>query len=451
MLAIALALGASACWGSGDFLGGLTTRRASLWAVVLGSQLVGLAGAAAVITLLGRPWPGLGAMWPVLAGGAAGAVAISTFYRALAIGTMSVVAPISAMSALIPFVVGLAGGERPAAAQIAGAVVAAAGVLLVAAEPARRGETVGAPGLPGGPAVEPEVVRAATDAVGAGDDGAADAYGLPARPPAAAQDLAGRAPMRPSRRRQRQAVGLAVVAAVCIGLTLLGYDAAARHDPAWAMLAGRASSATFVGLFLLARRPRIRFTAAAWPGIIAIGLLDTGANGLFAVATTQGYLSLVAVLGTIYPAVTVLLAYLLLRERLAPRQLGACWSRWPGCRSSPRDDGETEHSLRGGRRRGALRTLAQLPCTAPAASLWTCGARSPPTGSPSCRPPASTRRRARPSSPCPGRRRAPCASRRRPAAAPWRCASPTRGRPAAPPSVTGSWPRCAACSAWTTT
>ena len=115
MLAIALALGASACWGSGDFLGGLTTRRASLWAVVLGSQLVGLAGAAAVITLLGRPWPGLGAMWPVLAGGAAGAVAISTFYRALAIGTMSVVAPISAMSALIPFVVGLAGGERPAA------------------------------------------------------------------------------------------------------------------------------------------------------------------------------------------------------------------------------------------------------------------------------------------------------------------------------------------------
>ena len=127
--------------------------------------------------------------------------------------------------------------------------------------------------------------------------------------------------MRPSRRRQRQAVGLALVAAVCIGLTLLGYDAAARHDPAWAMLAGRASSATFVGLFLLARRPRIRFTAAAWPGIIAIGLLDTGANGLFAVATTQGYLSLVAVLGTIYPAVTVMLAYLLLRERLAPHQL----------------------------------------------------------------------------------------------------------------------------------
>ena len=299
VLAILLALGASVCWGSGDFLGGLTTRRASLWAVVIGSQSVGLAGAAIVVTLLGRPWPGLVGVWPVLLGGAAGAVAIATFYRALAIGTMSIVAPISATSALIPFAVGLAAGERPSVTQLAGAAVAAVGVLLVASEPARRGETVGAPALPGGPAVEPEA------AVAGARRASAHQTGTPAE----------------RRRTQRQAIGLSLVAAVCIGLALLGYDAAAQHDPVWAMLAGRASSATFFAIFLVAVRPRIVVTAAAVPGIVTVGLVDTGANGMFALATTQGYLSIVAVLGSAYPAVTVILAYAFLRERIAPHQL----------------------------------------------------------------------------------------------------------------------------------
>ena len=83
MLGVALALAASVSWGSADFLGGLTTRRATLWAVVVGSQVVGLAGAAIVVVLAGRPWIGLGDLWPALVGGAAGSVAVVTFYRAL--------------------------------------------------------------------------------------------------------------------------------------------------------------------------------------------------------------------------------------------------------------------------------------------------------------------------------------------------------------------------------
>ena len=316
MLAIALALGASVCWGSGDFLGGLTTRRASLWAVVIGSQAAGLAGAALVVVLLGRPWPGLDAVWPVLLGGAAGVVAISTFYKALAIGTMSVVAPISATSALIPFAVGLAAGERPSAVQLAGAVVAAAGVLLVASEPARRGDTVGAPALPGGPAVEPEVAALAVADASARTGHGPDTAGHGRRAPAPRD---GDLPV--TRRRQRQAIGLSLVAAACMGLTLLAYDASAAHDPMWAMLGGRASSATIFAVVLLALRPRIVVTAAAVPGIVAVGLVDTSANGLFALATTQGYLSIVAVIGSIYPAVTVVLAYLVLRERIARHQL----------------------------------------------------------------------------------------------------------------------------------
>jgi drug/metabolite transporter (DMT)-like permease len=293
VLAIALALSASLCWGSGDFLGGLTTRRATLWAVVVGSQTVGLAGAVLVVALAGRPWIGLSGLWPVLLGGVAGSVALMAFYKALAIGTMSVVAPISATSALIPFLWGLAGGERPGPLQLAGVVLAVAGVLAVSRQRERGRETIGAGALPGEPAVEPARLRPVT--------GATDA------PPSPAQ--------------QRRAVLLAVVGAVGIGLMLLGFDGTASHDALWAMLGERISSACFFTVVLLFLRPRLGWRRAALPGIVAVGLLDTSANGLFALATTHGFLSLVAVLGSLYPVVTVMLAYLVLRERLAPHQV----------------------------------------------------------------------------------------------------------------------------------
>jgi uncharacterized membrane protein len=291
MLAIVLALGASVGWGSGDFLGGLTTRRASLWAVIIGSQAVGLVGAALVTVLAGHGWPGLHAVWPVLLGGVASVVAISCFYKALAIGSMSIVAPISATNAAIPFLVGLAVGERPSAAQLAGVALAAVGVLLVASERARSGDTIGAAALPNEPAVEPAALARAD------------------------------APRHVPRRNQRRAVVLALVAAVAMGLVLVGYDATARYDALWAMLGGRISSAAVFTIVFLALRPRVEMRRSALPFIVAVGLLDTGANGLFALATTQGYLSLVSVLGAIYPVVTVLLAYGLLRERLAPHQM----------------------------------------------------------------------------------------------------------------------------------
>lgn len=266
MLAIALALGASICWGSGDFLGGLTTRRASLWAVIVGSQAVGLVGATLVVLLAGHGWPGLHAVWPVLLGGLASVVAISCFYKALAIGSMSIVAPISATNALIPFLVGLAAG-------------------------ARAGDTIGVAALPNEPAVEPMAVMAA---------------GTAAHVP---------------RRNQRRAIVLALTAAVAMGLVLVGYDATARYDALWAMLGGRISSVAVFTVVFLVLRPRLEMRRSALPFIVAVGLLDTGANGLFALATTQGYLSLVSVLGAVYPVVTVLLAYGLLRERIAPHQM----------------------------------------------------------------------------------------------------------------------------------
>jgi len=314
MLGIALALGASLCWGSGDFLGGFSTRRASLWAVIVGSQLVGLAGAALVTLGTGHGWPGLHAVWPVMLGGIASVVAISCFYKALAIGTMSIVAPISATNALIPFVVGIVAGERPAAIQLAGVVLAAVGVILVAVEPERRGETVGVAALPGEPAVEPEEAQALFRRTEVPVP--APATGIPV----AAVPRSGPA-LRPSRAAQRTAIILSLTAAVCMGLVLVGYDATARYDPLWAMLAGRLSSVIIFAMLFLVLRPHVKVERSALPFIVAVGILDTGANGLFALATTEGYLSLVAVLGSLYPVVTVLLAFGLLRERIAPHQL----------------------------------------------------------------------------------------------------------------------------------
>jgi len=291
MLAIALALGASVCWGSGDFLGGLTTRRASLWAVIVGSQAVGLVGATLVVVLAGHGWPGLHAVWPVLLGGLASVVAISCFYKALAIGSMSIVAPISATNAMIPFLVGIATGERPSGLQLAGVALAAAGVLLVASERARAGDIIGAAALPNEPAVEPAAVTGSGTATQA------------------------------PHHNQRRAVVLALIAAVAMGLILVSYDVTARYDALWAMLGGRISSVTVFAVVFLVLRPRLEMRRSALPFIVAVGLLDTSANGLFALATTQGYLSLVAVLGAVYPVVTVLLAYGLLRERIAPHQM----------------------------------------------------------------------------------------------------------------------------------
>ena len=74
-------------------------------------------------------------------------------------------------------------------------------------------------------------------------------------------------------------------------------------------------------MLFLVLRPRVKVERSALPFIVAVGILDTGANGLFALATTEGYLSLVAVLGSLYPVVTVLLAFGVLRERIAPHQL----------------------------------------------------------------------------------------------------------------------------------
>jgi drug/metabolite transporter (DMT)-like permease len=260
MLAIALGLGSSLFWGLADFGGGLQSRRYPVVVVLFVSQAVGLAGIAAVVALRGEPAPPLADLWPAAAGGIGGLLALAAFYRALAIGTMSIVAPISATGSAVPVIVGLATGEHPSAIQLVGILAAGVGVVLASRE--------------------------------------------------APQDDEARA------RAGRASIGLALVAALGFGAFFVGMDRAANADVLWAMLAARVADAALLVPVALLVRPALHMPPSALGALAAIGILDLTANGLYAWGTTQGLLSVVAVLGSLYPLATVLLARWVLGERI---------------------------------------------------------------------------------------------------------------------------------------
>ncbi len=260
MLAIALGLGSALCWGLADFGGGLQSRRRPVFTVLLVSQAAGLAGIVAMVALSGRPVPSLSSLWPATAGGLGGLLALAAFYRALSLGTMSIVAPISATGAAVPVIVGLATGENPAPLQLAGIAAAAVGIVLASRQSSHE---------------DPARARAG-----------------------------------------RTSFGLALVAALGFGGFFVGLDRAADADVLWALLAARASDALLLGAYALTVRPRLGLSRTGVGALIAVGALDLSANALYAWGSTEGLLSVVSVLAGLYPVTTVLLARLVLGERV---------------------------------------------------------------------------------------------------------------------------------------
>jgi drug/metabolite transporter (DMT)-like permease len=258
MAPVVLALAAAALWGTGDFFGGLASRRMSVLIVLFWSQLAGLVGLAAWIVLSGAARPGAGVLY-ALAAGVAGALGLGCLYRGMAVGSMGIVAPISATSPVVPLVFDLSHGRSPAAVQWLGIVLALLGVVLVSREP-----------------------------LGGGRQG---------RPVAAG-------------------VGLALVAALCFGLFVVGLGEAAQESAPWAAATGRLGSVSALVIVLAATRTVPRVPRQFWPLVVAIGAFDTGANALIAVAATKGAIGIVAVLSALYPIATILLARAVLHERL---------------------------------------------------------------------------------------------------------------------------------------
>lgn len=256
MTAVLLATACAVVYGTADFFGGLATRRSQVLCVVALSQLAGLALILALLPVLPGVLRGQAVAWG-LAAGLAGAAGLVLFYRALATGVMSVVAPTTAVtSAALPVGFGLLQGERPEPTALAGVVLGLAAVLLVS------------------------------------------------------QDRAG------GRSWSTASVLIALAAGAGFGGFFILLAMASDDAGLWPLVGARASSISLVLLLALATRRALRPAAGSLPVIVAAGVLDMVANVLYLLAQRQGMLSLVAVLVSLYPASTLLLARQVLGERL---------------------------------------------------------------------------------------------------------------------------------------
>lgn len=253
MTAIALALGASALWGVGDFLGGVTSRRLATLTVLAFSQVAGLLGILVAALVLGGGFlSGVGALAAALAG-VGGLIGLGALYRGMAVGAIGVVAPISASAAVVPVTVGLARGERPSPLQLVGIGAALVGVFFVSREPGSRGRL---------------------------------AAGVP----------------------------LALLAAAGFGSYFLFIDRASADDAFWAVVVARTASSG-IGIAAAAARGALYASPRVLPRLAVIGLFDVGANMLLALALNEGFVSIVSVLSSLYPVITIALAVVVLRER----------------------------------------------------------------------------------------------------------------------------------------
>jgi len=269
-MAYLLALASAALYGAADFLGGLASRRASTIAIVVVSQLAGMALLAAFLPFLPAAAPaGRDLAWGVAAG-LSGGTGVALLYRALAIGTMAVVAPTTAVCAVvIPVAAGLLLGERPAFLTGVGIVLAIVAIVLVSGQQTADGRVTPAGGgrsLPPG-------------------------------------------------------IALALASGVAIGFFFLSL---ARTSPAaglWPLLVARVVSVALFGAFGLAARRGFSMPRAVLLTAVLGGVLDMLANALYLIAARQGPLSVVVTLSSLYPASTVVLARVVLHERLSFAQV----------------------------------------------------------------------------------------------------------------------------------
>jgi drug/metabolite transporter (DMT)-like permease len=258
MLAIGLALSASVMWGFGDFIGGTRSRVLPVLTVMLCSQAVGLVWIGAVAVIAAEPAPSERQAIMAALSALSGTAGLICFFRAIAVGKMSVVVPIAALSAGVPVVFGIATGDRPHALQLAGMAVALIGAMMAAREP------------------------------DTGDGSSRIAAGAL----------------------------LAGLSAALIGWFFVTMDVASDGGAVWASLVNRTTSVTLIVVAFLLFRPRLSGVRPHAPALALAGTLDVSANLAFAAASTRGLVSLVSVAASLYPVVTVLLARIVLREHV---------------------------------------------------------------------------------------------------------------------------------------
>ena len=254
-----LSLATAAAWGAADFSGGFASKRAEVFRVVAIAHACGLVMMLALAWFSGEPVPPASTLWWGAAAGVTGAFGVAALYKGLAIGRMGVIAPVaSVLTAVIPVILGMATEGLPDRLQLAGFALALVSIWLIARP-----------------------------------DGELDSH---------------------------RGLGLAILAGVSFGLFLACAKQAGHHGVFWPMTAARVAS-TALMLIIVTFSPRD--PRPLLPNLIPIliaGVLDSGANALFVAATQHGRLDVAAVLSSLYPASTVVLARVLLKERISGMQ-----------------------------------------------------------------------------------------------------------------------------------
>jgi uncharacterized membrane protein len=260
LAAVVFGLASALSWGAGDFSGGLASKRAPVFGVLTIGHGTGLLLLIALALLWGEPLPSAGALGWGLAAGLAGAVGLAALYRALAVGQMGLVAPLSAvLTAALPALFSILTAGLPGAAQLAGFGLALLGIWLVAGTGAVAGARAG--------------------------------------------------------------LGLAVLAGCAFGLFFILIHRAGESAVFWPLAAARAASLGLVLPIALGRRQlRVPDRRLLVPVLLS-GALDVAGNAFFVLASQAGRLDMAAILSSLYPASTVVLASVLLGERVVRVQL----------------------------------------------------------------------------------------------------------------------------------
>jgi drug/metabolite transporter (DMT)-like permease len=250
-----LSLAAAVSWGAADFSGGLASRKSNVYGVVLVAHAVGLVFNAAVAVGWRDPWPGTVSMLWGVAAGLVGAVGLVSLYRALAVGTMGINAPVAAVvTGILPVAFTFLTLGLPTRLQLGGFVVALIAIWLIA--------------MPSGELGRP------------------------------------------------RGLGLAMLAGVGFSGFLLFIKLAGTVAKFWPLVGARAASLAFMIVLVSGMRVEWKSLRPHWRAMVFCGIFDSMGNILFVYALSRGRLDVAAVLSSLYPASTVILARVILKERI---------------------------------------------------------------------------------------------------------------------------------------
>jgi drug/metabolite transporter (DMT)-like permease len=254
-----LSLATSAVWGGGDFAGGIATKRTTVFRVVAGAHACGLLLMLLLVWITGEPVPPRSTLLWGAAAGITGSIGVAALYRALAIGRMGIVAPVAAViTGVLPVLAGIYTEGMPAPIQLAGFVLALGSIWLIARP-----------------------------------DGEIDTH---------------------------RGLWLAVLAGVMFGLFFIACKQAGHYAVFWPLVTARVASTLLMLVIVAFSVSDQRPLRPALVPILFSGILDTSANALFIAATQRGRLDVTSVLSSLYPASTVILARIFLKERLSAAQ-----------------------------------------------------------------------------------------------------------------------------------